>query len=134
MNICESLKLTAPPRLSVPGIRALQPTPCAPSSPHQGRPSSACRPLRLGTVGVVEPGEEGVEGQEAEVVVGTIGSTLTPACPTCSRALSKNTWTLCMSGRLKWQDQGLGTGQDTGTDPTPTHIHTPTHTGSHQPT
>lgn len=81
----------------------------------------------------VEPGE--VRGvAEAEVAL-TIGSTPTPACPTCSRALSKNTSTRCMSGRLTWQ------GRDTGTDPTPNniptptriHTHTRTNTGSHQP-
>lgn len=72
-----------------------------------------------------------VEGRGAEVEV-IIGSTRTPACPTCSRALSKNIWTHCMSGQLTWQDQG--------TDLTPTpilthiHTHTLTHTGSPQPT
>lgn len=93
----------------------------------------------------VEPVEAGAEGQGVEVaaaaVLGVIiGSTLTPVCPICSRALSKNTWTRCMSGRLTWQGLGTGPDRDKGTcmdlTHTPTHIHTHTrtHTGSHQPT
>lgn len=90
----------------------------------------------------MEPGEEeeveaAVVVEEEDVAVAVIiGSTLTPACPTCSRALSRSTWTLCMSGRLTWQR--LAMERDTGTDPIPTptpiHTHTRTHTGSHQPT
>lgn len=88
-------------------------------------------------VAVEELAAVGVEGQGVAVAVALIiDSILTPACPICSRALSKNTWTLCMRGPLKWQvpDMGLDQGMDTGMDliPTPTHIST--HTGSHQPT
>lgn len=119
---------------SVPGIRDLQENPCAPSSHRQVRPFSAChQPQRdMEAVELV-----GVEGQVVEAVVGVIiVSTLTPACPTCSRALSKNTWTHCMSGRLTWPGQATEVDRDTGADLTLTHIHTHshTHTGSHQPT
>lgn len=117
--------------VSVPGIRVRQETPCAPSSHHQGSPFNACRLPRRDTAAV------GLEVEEAAgVEEGITGSTRTPACPTCSRALSKNTWTRCTSGRLTWQGPGTGAGRDTDTamDPTHTHIPTHTHTGSHQPT
>lgn len=100
----------------------------------------------------VEVEDQGVEVEvEAAAVVEVItGSTRTPACRTCSRALSRSTWTRCTSGRLTWPDRGTGAQRDTGTvmgmgtdlTPihtnilTPIHIHTHTrsHTGSHQPT
>lgn len=143
--------------VSVPGIRALQETPCAPSSHHRGRPSSACH-LPQRDMAAVELEPAGVEVQGAEVVVVAvvaaavevviIGSTLTPACPTCSRALSKSTWTRCTSGWPTWQGPGTAADRDTdtdrGTDLTPTltltltltptriHTHTRINTGSHQ--
>ncbi|KAF3853910.1 hypothetical protein F7725_014598 [Dissostichus mawsoni] len=99
-------------------------------------PSQAFQRMPSAPAGHSGAGGGGVEGQvEAEVEV-IIGSTRTPACPTCSRALSRNTWTRCMRGPLTWQ--GLGTGADRDTHPTHItnniHTRTPTHTGSHQPT
>lgn len=72
----------------------------------------------------------GLEEEEAAAAAAIIGSTLTPACPTCSRALSRNTSTRCTSGQLTWRALGTGVDQDTATVLTPTH----THTGFHQPT
>lgn len=91
-------------------------------------------------MGAAELVEVRVAGAEAEEEVVITGSTPTPACLTCSTALSKNTWTRCMSGRPTWR--GLGTGADRDTDHTPTntrtntptHTRTLTHTGSPQPT
>lgn len=127
--------------MPVPGIRALQETLCAPSSHHQARPFSACH-LRLQDMAAVQPEvgasvvEVAAEVEEAEL---TTASTRTHACPTCSRALSKNTWTRFTSGPVKWP--GAGTGAERDLDPTnhtltPTHMrtHTPTLKGSHQPT
>lgn len=124
--------------LPVPGFRALQQTLCVPSSPHQRRPFSACRLPQL-DMALEDVAWEAVEvqGAAAEAVVGRIiGSTLTPVCHTCSKALNKNTWTLCMSERLTWQDQAMDRGTGTGTDPTHirTHIHNHIRTGFHQPT
>lgn len=78
---------------------------------------------------------EGVEVQGEEEVVGRIiGSSLTPVYPICSKALSKNTWTLCMSEQLTWQYRATDRG--TAMDPTfiRTHIHNRIHTDFHQPT
>lgn len=69
-----------------------------------------------------------VEVEEAEL---TTVSTQTPACRTCSRALSKNTWTRFMSGPVKCP----GAEQDMDHRiPTLTHMHThiPTLKGSHR--
>lgn len=77
-----------------------------------------------------------VAAEEEEGAELTTVSTRTPACPTCSRALSKNTWTRFTSGRVTWPGPGTEADQDTGPTltTTPTRTHTPTHTGSHQPT
>ena len=128
---------------------ALQEIPCVPSSPHKARPFSACHLPQLDLAAVEEEEEEEeaeavvVEGPGVEVEVIT-GSTLTPASPTCSRALSRSTWTRCTSGRLTWRDRGTAqdtqrgtaprTAPRTGTDLIPTHTRTHTHTGSHRPT
>lgn len=74
--------------MPVPGIRAPQETPYAPSFHHQDRPFSACHlPQQDMAVELVEVEDQGVEVVVEVIIV----STLTPACPTCSRALSKNT-------------------------------------------
>lgn len=90
----------------------------------------------MAAVELVEVEGQGAEGVEVVQVI--IGSTLTPACPTCSRALSKNTWTRYMSGQLTWLGRCMKVGQDRDMvmDRTLPHIHINTHshihTGSHR--
>ncbi|KAK7919370.1 hypothetical protein WMY93_010654 [Mugilogobius chulae] len=128
-------------QLQVPGPfrRPYGPTSVPPPAPAFQRMPSA--PSGHGSSGTGGPAGGGPGGggeavaEEAGVrAEGITDSTRTPACPTCSRALSRSTSTPCTRGRLRaCQARDMGIDRTPIHTPTLTHIHTHISIGSPRP-